>query len=288
MSRSGPLPPFVHKVICGWRLRELREHASLTQKEVAERTGWSQGRITNIESGKSAIPPHRLDVLLDLYGADEASRKQCHEQALLAEGRAPRDTLRTRFQGDMQLVIDMELSAETRWEHASMIVPGLLQTEAYMRNLFRAYRPSLSQELIDQYTANRLARQAVLDSTGQRFWFVIDEAALQRLENIRGSRAVLREQIEYLADAVDRPNIEVQVVPFRHGYYVGQEVDYTIFGYDTNPPVHLVYLESYDDRDTLHDAIKVGKYLTLWDHQKAAALGPEQTRSFLRAMARSS
>jgi transcriptional regulator with XRE-family HTH domain len=288
MSRSGPLPPFVHKVICGWKLRELRERASLTQKEVATRTGWSQGRITDIESGKSGIPPHRLEVLLDVYDADETSRKHCHEQALLADGRAPRDTLRTRFQGDMQLVIDMELSAATRWEHASMIVPGLLQTEAYMRNLFRAYRPSLSQDLIGQYTANRLERQAVLDSSDQKFWFVIDEAALQRLENIRGSRAVLREQIEHLADAVDRPNIEIQVVPFRHGYYVGQEVDYTIFGYDTNPSVHLVYLESYDDRDTLHDAIKVGKYLTLWDHQKAAALGPEQTRSFLRGMARSS
>ncbi|MFI7676698.1 helix-turn-helix domain-containing protein [Actinophytocola sp. NPDC049390] len=278
----------MHKVICGWRLRHLREHASLTQKEVAERTGWSQGRITNIESGKSGIPPHRLDVLLDLYGADEASRKQCHEQALLAEGRAPRDTLRTRFQGDMQLVIDMELSAQTRWEHASMIIPGLLQTEAYMFNLFRAYRPSLPQNKIEQDVADRLERQTVLDNADQRFWFVIDEAALQRMENTGGSRAVLREQIAYLANAVDRPNIEIQVVPFRHGYYLGQAANYVIFGYDTNPPVHLVYLESYDDRDTLHDAIKVGKYLTLWDHQKAAALGPEQTRSFLRGMARSS
>jgi transcriptional regulator with XRE-family HTH domain len=288
MSRSGPLPPFVHKVICGWKLRELREHASLTQKEVAERTGWSQGRITSIESGKTGIPPHRLDMLLDLYDAGEISRKHCHEQALLADGRAPRDTLRTRFQGDMQLVIDMELSAATRWDHASMIVPGLLQTEAYMRSLFRAYRPSLPPDKIEQDVTDRLERQAVLDNADQQFWFVIDEAALQRLENIRGSRAVLREQIEHLANAVDRSNIEIQVVPFRHGYYVGQEVDYTIFGYDTNPPVHLVYLETYDDRDTLHDATKVGKYLTLWDHQKAAGLGPEQTRSFLRAMARSS
>jgi transcriptional regulator with XRE-family HTH domain len=288
MSRSGPLPPFVHKVICGWKLRELREHASLTQKEVAAHTGWSQGRITDIESGKSGIPPHRLEVLLNLYEADETSRKHCHEQALLADGRAPRDTLRTRFQGDMQLVIDMELSAATRWEHASMIVPGLLQTEAYMRNLFRAYRPSLPEDKIEQDVTDRLERQAVLDNADQQFWFVIDEAALQRLENIRGSRAVLQEQIEQLANAVDRPNIEIQVVPFRHGYYVGQEVDYTIFGYDTNPPVHLVYLETYDDRDTLHDATKVGKYLTLWEHQKAAGLGPEQTRSFLRAMARSS
>jgi hypothetical protein len=180
------------------------------------------------------------------------------------------------------------MSAATRWEHASMIVPGLLQTEAYMRNLFRAYRPSLPEGKIEQDVADRLERQAVLNNAEQQFWFVIDEAALQRLENIRGSRAVLREQIEHLADALDRPNIEVQVVPFRHGYYLGQAQNYVIFGYDTNPPVHLVYLESYDDRDTLHDATKVGKYLTLWDHQKAAGLGPEQTRSFLRGMARSS
>jgi len=282
------LPPFIHKVICGSKLRELREEAGLKQKDVVKRTGWTQTRITNVESGKSAIAPHHLDTLLDLYDADRTSRKHCHEQALLAEGRAPRDTLRTRFEGDMQLVVDMELSAATRWEHSSMVVPGLLQTEAYMRTLFRAYRPSLHQTQIDQHVANRLERQAALNDIDRQFWFVIDEAALRRLENIDGGSAILREQVRHLAKALDRPNIEVQAVPFRHGYYLGQEVDYTIFGFDTKPAVHVVYLEKYDGGDTLHDTKNVARFLDLWEHQKAAGLGPEQTRTFLRGVARSS
>lgn len=288
MPRVEQLPPFVHWVICGGKLRGLREQAGLTQKQVAERTTWSQGRITNYESGKNWVPPHNLDKLLDLYDADKSSRAHLHEQTLLGEGKMPRDTLRTRFQGDMQQVIDMEGSADTRWEHSSMVIPGLLQTEAYMRNLFRAYRPSLSEEKIEQDVTDRLERQDTLDDPSCRFWFVIDEAALRRLENIDGSPAVLRQQVRHLAKALDRPNIEVQVVPFQHGYYLGQETDYTIFGYDAKPPVQVVYLETYDGGDTLHDATKVGKFLTLWDHQKAAGLGPEQTRSFLRGMARSS
>ena len=72
----------------------------------------------------------------------------------------------------------MDGSAATRGEHTSMLIPGLLQTEGYMRSLFRAYRPSLTQTQIDQYTENRLARRGVLDNADQQFWFVIHEAAL--------------------------------------------------------------------------------------------------------------
>lgn len=131
--------------------------------------------------------------------------------------------------------IDLETSADTRWEHSSMLIPGLLQTEAYMRYVARAYRPSMTPDHIDQLTDKRLTRQRILDHIDRRFWFVIDEAALCRMANMDGDSTIKREQIKHLIEAVDRSNFEVQAVPFNHGYYPGQEEDYVIFGYGTCP-----------------------------------------------------
>jgi hypothetical protein len=205
---------------------------------------------------------------------------QCKEQV----GRGPRGktVLRNQFEGVMRDVIDMEATAATVWRHNSMIVPGLLQTEDYMRNLFRAYRPSQSQVRIDQYVVNRLARQCVLDNTDRRFWFVIHEAALRSLE---GVGAVMRAQARHLMEAIDRPNVEVQVVPFRNGFYPGQQESYVIFGFDTDPAVQVTYVEKYDGGDILLGD-RMTRFRTFWEHQRGHALGSEQTRPFLRELSR--
>jgi hypothetical protein len=78
------------------------------------------------------------------------------------------------------------------------------------------------------------------------------------------------------------------VVPFSTGYYMGQSLDYTIYGYDTTPPVDIVYLEQHDGGDYVDDVKRTPKYLTLWDQQRAAAMGPEQSRRYLLDLVASS
>jgi transcriptional regulator with XRE-family HTH domain len=289
MSR-GPLPPLVHKIICGRKLAILRERAGLTQKEAAGHYGWSQSKVAYIEGATSAMREDDLDRLLDLYKASGEAREECHTLAKLGKMPVPRrkSVLRNRFAGDMRYVIDMESTAATVWCHNSMVIPGLLQTEDYMRYIFRAFRPSLTQRQIDQYTENRLARQAVLDNADQRFWFVLHEAALRSLEGIDGGNSVLEGQARHLMGAIDHANIEVQVAPFRHGCYPGQAETYMIFGFDTDPAVRVTYVEKYDGGDILHDEKNLTRFGTFWDHQRVHALGPEQTRPFLRELSRPS
>jgi hypothetical protein len=286
----GPLPPLIHKIRCGRKLEALRERSVLSQDEVGKHFGWSQNKVANIETAVSAVQGRDLDLLLDLYEADDSARSDCHDLATLGRKQLPRrkGMLRNRFGKDMRVVVDMEGSAATTWCHNSMVIPGLLQTENYMRYLFRAYRPSPTREQIDEFTDKRLGRQAVLDNAEQQFWFVIHEAALRSLENVDGDSSVLREQARHLMEAIDRPNIEVQVAPFRHGYYPGQEETYMIFGFDTEPAVQVTYVEKYDGGDILHDDKNLTRFGTFWEHQRVHALGPEQTRPFLRELSRPS
>ena len=155
-----------------------------------------------------------------------------------------------------------------------------------MRYLFRAYRPSSAPDQIERYVEMRLGRQAVLDNADQQFWFVIHEAALRSLENVDGDMSVVHGQDAALMEALDRPNVEIQIAPLRHGYYPGQEETYAIFGFDTEPAVQVTYVEKYDGLDILHDARNLTRFSTFWEHQRVHALGPEQTRPFLRELSK--
>jgi transcriptional regulator with XRE-family HTH domain len=282
----GPLPPLVYKIMCGRKLEAAREHARLAQADVAKRFTWSQSKVANGETAVSAVHRRDLERLLELYEVDGSARGEFFELSALARKQLPRrrGTLRSMFEGTMRHVFDMESSAATVGRHNSMVIPGLLQTEHYMRHLFRAYRPSWAPDQIEQYVEMRLGRQTVLDNTDQQFWFVIHEAALRSLDNIDGGSSILKGQARVLMEAIDRPNVEIQVAPFRHGYYPGQEETYAIFGFDTEPTVRVTYVEKYDGGDILHDEKNLARFATFWEHQRVHALGPEQTRPFLREL----
>ncbi|MGH3585465.1 MAG: helix-turn-helix domain-containing protein [Pseudonocardia sp.] len=269
------------KIVLGRELSRQRNAAGVTQDDAASVLRCTQQKIAHIEAG-SGMKALELDALLERYGADEADRAYARDLQSEGNRRTKRGAFSTRFAQFMRLLVDMEPSCNRYSTYRSMVVPGLLQTEEYMRTLFRAWRPSPSGEEIDRDTENRLARQRVLDGVDKNFWFIIDESALRRTA---GSPSVMRGQIHRLVELLDRPNIELQIVPFEVGYYMGQGCDYTIFSYDTTPVVDIVYLELHDRGEYVDDDRRATKYLDLWEQQKAAAIGPEQTRRTLLQIA---
>lgn len=283
-QRQQKLPAPVMKILLGHELLRLRKLTGLTQDEVSDVLRCTQQKIAYIERG-GGVKYLEMTGMLDAYQASDTDRAYAEDLHKEANHRSVRSAFRARFHQHMRLLVDMEPTCQRLFSHQSKLVDGLLQTENYMRTLFRAWRPSLSQDQIDSDTSARLARQRILDNTEQRFWFILDEAALRR---IAGSEEIMREQIMRLVEIIDRPNVELQVVPFDVGYYMGQSHSYMIFGYDTNPPVDIVYLEQHDGGEYVDDTRRTPKYQTLWEQQKAAAMGPEQTRRFLLNLARSS
>lgn len=277
------LPAPVMKILLGHELERLRKAAGLTQDEASEVLRCTQQKIAYIERG-GGVKYLEMKGLLDLYQSSDTDRAYAEDLHKESDHRSRRGAFRSRFHQHMRLLVDMEPTCQRLCSYRAMVVPGLLQTKEYMRTLFRAWRPSPNQDEIDRDTEARLRRQWVLDNPKQQFWFILDEAALRRTA---GGRQVMQDQIKQLVETIDRPNVELQVVPFDIGYYMGQSHDYTVFGYDTDPPVDIVYLELHDGGEYVDDTRRTPKYQTLWEQQKAAAMGPEQTRRFLLDLARS-
>jgi transcriptional regulator with XRE-family HTH domain len=91
------------------------------------------------------------------------------------------------------------------------VVPGMLQTESYARDLIRV-QPAVTDEILTARLASRTERQKRVlyrdDSPTARY--VIDHAALYRMV---GSPAIMAVQMERLADIATRDHVTVQVLP---------------------------------------------------------------------------
>ncbi|MGW0659695.1 DUF5753 domain-containing protein [Streptodolium elevatio] len=95
-------------------------------------------------------------------------------------------------------------------------VPGLFQTEGYIRELFRQVRKSPQE--IDNQVAERLDRRKVLLKPDPPIvWAVVDETALSRLRHL--PHEVAREQLEHLLTIAWMPHVNIEVVPISCGLH---------------------------------------------------------------------
>lgn len=95
-----------------------------------------------------------------------------------------------------------------------LYIPGLLQTEDYMRAT--TFKVAPDEKLI----ARRVARRDVLtrEESPAFMWAVLDQAAITRPV---GGAKVMREQLQYLLEMGNRPNVSIQVVRETAGWYDG-------------------------------------------------------------------
>jgi len=90
-----------------------------------------------------------------------------------------------------------------------VLVPGLLQTEAYAREIFRQ-APRVTPEEVEDRVQARLLRQKVLTrESPASLLALIDEQVLRRQV---GDPCVMREQLDHLLDASHRSTISIQIV----------------------------------------------------------------------------
>jgi hypothetical protein len=113
--------------------------------------------------------------------------------------------------------MDAESRAHTLRIWQPSIFPGLIQTEAYATEIFRAM--GMTEEQIREQVQLRLSRQAVLDRPDPpSVVIVLDEFVLLRLI---GTAEIMREQLAHAVELSRRPNVHVHVLPSRTGANAG-------------------------------------------------------------------
>jgi hypothetical protein len=127
-------------------------------------------------------------------------------------------------------------------QYSVQLIPGLLQTKDYAREVLRAIRLDAKPEDIERRLTLRMDRQGLLaGKEAPRFWVVLDEALLRRPV---GGPQVMHEQLQRLIDASELPNVTVQVLPFASGAHAGMDGEFTILRYPEPTDPDVVYLEN--------------------------------------------
>jgi hypothetical protein len=109
--------------------------------------------------------------------------------------------------------IDLESAASLIRTYQDQLVPGLLQTEDYLRAVIAGAHLGDAAEDAERRVALRMGRQALLERTdGFVLWAVVEEAALRRPV---GGPKVLRAQLERLIEATALPTVILQILPLR-------------------------------------------------------------------------
>ncbi|MFC0601987.1 helix-turn-helix domain-containing protein [Streptomyces palmae] len=199
----------------GAELKKLRQEAGLSIAEGGRLIDMGTPHLSHIEAGRTAIPTDRLRKLVHAYGCKNAA--YVDELVSMAEsnGKGWWSEYRKTLPQHIIDLAELESRSTTLQSYQTLLVPGLLQTESYMRAIFRSARPDESPDLVESQVRFRLARQDILRADSRvNFHAVIHEAALRMCV---GGAHVMRGQLIHLIRMSKRPGVTIQVLPFEMG-----------------------------------------------------------------------
>ncbi|WP_329457549.1 helix-turn-helix domain-containing protein [Streptomyces sp. NBC_01497] len=262
----------------GGELKRLRLAAGLKVQDAASKLMCGQPKISQIETGRRGIRPLDLSILMELYGVEDETlianikrlAKEIHKvDWWSSQGPLLHDTLRD--------YLTLESDSELVREYNQSVIPGLLQTEAYMRRIFEARHPA---EKAERLVETRLRRRALLEShLSFRLRAIIDATALHR---IAGTRGLVREQLEHLLDMSTRSNVQLQILPIDARLAPEQYTPFTLFSLRGEPPLDVAWLEHMTGGSLLEQRQDVQDYDRVWDEFTAVALSPSASQRYIR------
>jgi transcriptional regulator with XRE-family HTH domain len=280
--------PSVRRRRLAAELRRLRERAGFIGEEVAERLRWSTSKLSRIETSKSGIKQTDLQLLLDLYRVDEPHRSAVF--ALAREStKAPlvNDAVIASFPAGYAAFVYAEVEAIRLWDWEPLVVPGLLQTEGYAREVMRGWNTmfNLPPTELETRVEARMMRQQVLNRDPPlELSVVIDESVIHRRF---GDGSIMRHQLERLVDSSEMANVEVLVLPLSGYHPIGTgSFVHMQFQQDHAVPVNdIVTVEQLLSHYYIEDVADTNMYRVTFERLKAEALGAAQSRELIATAA---
>jgi DNA-binding XRE family transcriptional regulator len=275
--------PTVQRMLVGAKLRRLRTDLGLSREEAAEAIRASEWKIHRLENGQVGFKERDLVDLLARYQV----RDPAEVAELLAMAREANAPGWWQHYGDVlpqwfRAYVDLESAASLIRTYEGQFIPGLLQTDDYMRAVVRGAHLEESVEEMGRRVRLRMARQMLLTrEQPPRLWAVVDEAALRRPV---GGREVLRGQLERLIEAAKLPNVTLQILPFGVGAHSAMLGAFSILRFADRELPDVVYLEHLTSALYLDRRDEVERYLDVMELLCVDSEPPAKTVELLTEM----
>jgi transcriptional regulator with XRE-family HTH domain len=258
---SGTLRTF------GAVVQALREHAGLSRDEFAVLVRYSRHTVESVELGRR-MP-------------DESFVERA-EEALSNTG-ALRKAAKFLTRGDAGLAVwfrrwaGLERAAVNLCTYECRLVPGLLQSEGYVRALCENDIPPLSDEVLEDTVCARMERQMVFrEKPNTTFDFVIEEAVFLRRP---GGSQVTAEQLDHVLEVSALRNVTVQIMPAnseQHACLAGP-----VRLLETPDGHWRAYSEGQENGRLIADPKEVSRIHMRYARLRSQALSPNDSTSLL-------
>jgi transcriptional regulator with XRE-family HTH domain len=260
-------------------LKDAREKAGKTQKDVAAELDWSLSKFLRMENGQTNIGTTDLQALLRQYGIKEQRQVAAlTEMAREARRPSPFSAYRNALSDAFLTYLEFESSALRIRTFEPLLIPGILQTRDYAVSVVRAYSPADTDDsIIQQRVEARIRRQDLLEGPDSpEFYFIIDESALHRMVGVEADGAgpdTMPDQLEHLKKLNQRPNVRIQVVRYSAGAHRGVTGPFYHLEFPTEIQLpDLVYLENArGDAVSYESNADTSQYLTTFFDLEALA-----------------
>ncbi|MFF4543855.1 Scr1 family TA system antitoxin-like transcriptional regulator [Streptomyces sp. NPDC001435] len=243
-----------------------RQAAGYTQRSLGERFVVGEDMIASIEQGRRPLKPdlaEQFDEFLDTKGALSVALSKMPEVDLVPLW--------------AEEYLDREREATVISWYESLLVPGLLQTEAYARAVFRNKVPVCDKDEIEQLVAARVERHEILHRrTPPILSFVLWEAAL--LDHLGGDEVHLG-QVRHLRQCADVPGLALQILPLGRTSHAGLAGPFILL--ETPEHQRLAYTENQRGSQLIADPDEVAILNQKYAMLRTQALTTEDTRDLL-------
>lgn len=267
-------------------LRAAREHAGRTQEQAAELLDWSLSKLIRIEAGTVGVSTTDLRAMLQLYEVSDAA--EVTQLVSLARTARQRDWLRPyreHIPPGYAAYIGLEREASALYFFQPLIIPGILQTEAYSDQVIRNTAPGeLPEEVREMRNKVRLERQVNLlnQPESPRIHAILDESLLHR---IAGTIQVMREQLLHLVALGSSAQITLQILAFSAGVNTVSG-PFIILEFPDGADNDAVYFESAVSTSQVLDRIDgVAPYRHAFERLSEVAMPPADSLAFIAKIA---
>ncbi|MFE3442692.1 helix-turn-helix domain-containing protein [Nocardia sp. NPDC059180] len=277
----------------GRELRRLRMRAGKSQTAAGKVIEVSPQTIGRMEDGlPTKLSRVYVNALCDEYVASPAERDrlltlagEVEEAKKAGNGWWRSYPVEPKFDH----YLGLEDAAQKLTTFQLTLLPGLLQTSEYRRDMIWVDNPAIPTAEAEQKVELAMRRQAKLDEVGFQMEVILSEAVLRHRV---GGPAVMARQLRHLTEVGDRDNVSIRVIPLRADGHIGLQVgSFVLFEFPPLPSSRMieppvVFVEEYAGHLYLEQETEIQRYHDALDRLRRVALDEQDTRSLILEIAK--
>ncbi|MFG2885499.1 helix-turn-helix domain-containing protein [Streptomyces sp. NPDC048297] len=258
--------PTARQVRLGHVLKGLRVDGGYgSQGDVAASLGWSESKLSRIESGRLGITDNDLTALLARYDiTDRGLRAYIVQLKARGNERGWETAVRNAVSSVYADYIGYEGDASDAYNCETVLIPGLLQTHDYAAAVIDQHLPDITEGEREERLDIRAKRQEVFGRPNPLvFWGAVSESVFR---HVIGSPEIMAAQLDHMlkmCQAYPRV-INIQILPESAASHAALFGPFVVLSFPERWEPDIVYLEGLTANRFLEENGEVQDYSRLF------------------------